>query len=177
MSEYEMEQLVADYGNDLYRFCIHLTGSIDQAEDLYQDTFVKVIQLRHKLNRDGNIKSYLMGIALNLWKNQLRKESRRTSLAPQADFEKTEMFITDLVDDPLKTYLDREMYQTLYEEVWSLPEKQRIVILLYYSQELSVREISHTLHIPKGTVLSRLASARKKLKERLEGKDDVKGYS
>ena len=54
-----------------YRFCLHLTGNTAQAEDLYQDTFLQMLQGREKIKPDGNVKSYLMGIALGLWKNQV----------------------------------------------------------------------------------------------------------
>ena len=61
MSSQEMEQIIQEYGDDIYRFCFHLTGSREEADDLYQDTFVKAIQIGHRLDRSGNIKSFLMG--------------------------------------------------------------------------------------------------------------------
>ena len=56
MSSQEMEQIIQEYGDDIYRFCFHLTGSREEADDLYQDTFVKAIQIGHRLDRGGNIK-------------------------------------------------------------------------------------------------------------------------
>ena len=80
MSSQEMEQIIQEYGDDVYRFCFHLTGSREEADDLYQDTFVKAIQIGHRLDRGGNIRSFLMGISVNLWKNRRKKDKRRREL-------------------------------------------------------------------------------------------------
>ncbi len=168
MSKQEMEQLVAEYGDDLYRFCIHLTGNPDLADDLYQDTFVKMVQMRHRLERSGNVKSYLMGVAVNLWRNNIRKENGRMRIAPQADFEVSEGQAADETQEPLNKVLKEERNRALSQAVGMLPENLRMVVLLHYSAECSARDISKILHIPRGTVLSRLSVARKRLKERLE---------
>lgn len=169
MSEQEMNQLIADFGDDLYRFCIHLTGNRSQADDLYQDTFVRVIQLRHKLNHSGNIKSYLMGIAVNVWKNCVRKEQRRGRIAPEKVYEDAVNYNAAEAKDPLESYLDGEVQIALWNAVRTLPDKQKIPVLLYYFQSVPVKEIAQILHIPKGTVLSRLAKARQNLKKEMEG--------
>ena len=87
MSSQEMEQIIQEYGDDIYRFCFHLTGSREEADDLYQDTFVKAIQIGHRLDRGGNIKSFLMGISVNLWKNRTKKDKRRRELIPEVSYE------------------------------------------------------------------------------------------
>ena len=58
----EIEKLVYEYGDDLYRFCHYLTSDKDLADELYQETFLKAVQLSHKLDRSGNCKSFLIGI-------------------------------------------------------------------------------------------------------------------
>lgn len=75
MSVEDMEEMINLYGDDLFRFCFHLVNNREEAEELYQETFVKAFQLRNKINRCGNVKSFLMGIAANLWKNALRKKA------------------------------------------------------------------------------------------------------
>ena len=69
----ELEQCIDEYGKDIYSFCRQITGSTQEGEDLYQDTFVKAIQIGHRLDRGGNIKSFLMGISVNLWKNRTKR--------------------------------------------------------------------------------------------------------
>ena len=107
MSSQEMEQIIQEYGDDIYRFCFHLTGSREEADDLYQDTFVKAIQLRHRLDSSGNVKSYLMGVAANLWKNQVKKQRRREEIVPEVSFEQTGWTIGEGTD-PLDDYMGKE---------------------------------------------------------------------
>lgn len=169
MSLEEMEEMIKLYGDDLYRFCFHLTNSRVSADDLYQETFIKAVQLRHKLDRSGNVKSYLMGIAANLWKNNLKKTKRRKEILPTVSFEEMQ-WETASTSNPLNECLEDELKNTLRQVVSNLPEKQRVVVILHYMQDYSANDISKILHIPRGTVLSRLAEARKTIKRKLEGK-------
>lgn len=169
MSSQEMEQIIRAYGDDIYRFCYHLTGSREEADDLYQDTFVKAIQIGHKLDRGGNIKSYLMGISVNLWKNRRKKDKRRKELIPEVSYEESEWVIGGSLD-PLGNILEQEVGRDVMNAVKCLPEKQRLVVLLHYTQDYTAGEIAGILHIPRGTVLSRLAKARQNIRSYLEGK-------
>lgn len=166
----EIEALVYEYGDDLYRFCCYLTSNRDHADELYQETFLKAIQLHHKLDRSGNCKSYLLGIAVNLWRNYQHKKMRRNVIFPEVDFEEHSSQIPDSNADLLETYLKKELLHEVKEAVCRLKDKHRLVILLYYVESLSVQEISTLLHIPKGTVLSRLAKARENLRKEMEEK-------
>ena len=56
----ELNNLIKQYGNDVYRFCVHLTRNHYEADDLYQDTFLKAIQVSHNLDCSGNIKLQLI---------------------------------------------------------------------------------------------------------------------
>ena len=170
MSTKEIEDLVYEYGDDIYRFCCYLTSNKDMAEELYQETFLKAVQLSHKLERSGNCKSFLMGIATNLWKNHIRKQNRRSEIAPEINYDEQIGQVKDMGADVLDDCIKREMIHELRKMVNYLPEKQRLAVLLYYAEDLSTEEIGHILHIPKGTVLSRLAGARENLKKEMEAK-------
>lgn len=166
----EIENLVYECGEDLYRFCCYLTSNRDLADELYQDTFLKAIQLSHKLNRSGNCKSYLIGIAINLWKNHTHKKMRRNAILPEVDYEDKINQLQAANTDLLEDYVEKELINEVRSAVNNLKEKQRLVVLLYYAESLSVNEISNILHIPKGTVLSRLAKARENLRKKMEEK-------
>ena len=71
-------------------------------------------------------------------------------------------------DDVEEVLLQEEERRLVQEAVGRLPEKLRIVTLLYYMEELSVKEIASTIRIPRGTVLSRLHKARERLRMELE---------
>lgn len=73
MKQEELEKYIYEYGRDLYSFCRHVTRSGQEADDLYQDTFLKLYELGEKLVIGTNPRSFLMGVALNLYRNHRRK--------------------------------------------------------------------------------------------------------
>ena len=164
----EIEELVYEYGDDLYRYCYHLTSNKELADELYQETFLKAVQLSHRLNRSGNCKNYLIGIAINIWRNLFRKKKRRNEILPEMDYSDYIESVTTDGSDILEDYIHKELTDKVKLLVAGLPEKQRIVVLLFYSESLSTEEISKILHIPKGTVLSRLPNARERIRKELE---------
>lgn len=166
MNTEETSRLIAEYGRDIYNFCLHLTMSKNEADDLYQDVFLKVMD---KVSDSGNPKSFLMGSALRLWQNKRRKAAWRHRLVPQDDL--SEDLSTAVT--PESEYLIKEEKKTVLKAVNSLKEPLRTVILLYYSADLSIDEIAKIMGVPEGTVKSRLYKARKVLKEKLEA--DING--
>lgn len=169
MKQSELEMCIAEYGKDLYSFCCYLTYSKMEADDLYQDTFVKVIELG-KIDVSNNPKSYLLSIAVRLWKNRKRKLERRRRALVSDTMEELEQ---EGKLQTKKSSLEQEMIQREQKEnvqhaVSGLPDKLRIVALLYYMEDRKVTEISEILHVPQGTVKSRLHKARKILREKLE---------
>jgi len=76
MEKQQLEKYIEEYGRDIYLFCKRLTGNKSTADDLYQETFLKLWELDN-VNDAENPKSYLLGIAANLWKNQYRKQMWR----------------------------------------------------------------------------------------------------
>ncbi len=170
MTVKEVENLVFEYGDDLYRFCFHLTSNLDLTDELYQETFLKAVQLSHRLDEGGNPKSYLMGIAINIWKNINHKRTRRNSILPEVDYEEMIEKVSDSHSDILEDYVEKELIIEMHKSVNKLSEKHRMVFVLFYAQEQSIEEISHILHIPKGTVKSRLSKARDIIRKEMEAK-------
>ena len=108
-----------------------------------------------------------MGIAANLWKNQWRKKKREQT---HISIEDTELFdLPSSDEEDLQVRLERkEIQQRLTLHIRTLPEKLKMVVYLFYAAEMRTEEIAETLHIPQGTVKSRLYLARAKLKNSLE---------
>ena len=77
MTEQELEMCVSQYGKDIYSFCKYLTGNSHEADDLYQDTFLKAVERKEKIDYEQNSKSYLLSIVLRVWKNKKRKYAWR----------------------------------------------------------------------------------------------------
>lgn len=172
MTKRELEEVITEYGKDVFHFCCFLTGNQMLAEDLYQDTFLKAVQVCKKLKRSDDIKNYFLGIAVNLWKNKVRVEKRRKEITPIVSVEHEYEQIKDVKHDVLNSIIQTEMEDTVMRVVAMLPFKLKCVVLLYYCEDLDAKEIAGILHIPYGTVLSRLSNARKMIKKEME----VYGY-
>lgn len=174
MTREEFEHMVIHTGPEVYAFCLQLARNREEAEELYQETMLAATERHRKIDRKSNPKSYLLGIAVGLWKNKRRKLARRNRICPQTtlDEQLAEVYPASEGQTPQDELVDmldaRERAKLVRRLVAELPEKQQFPIYLYYSRELSVEEIASALRIPKGTVKSRLHKARKILKERLE---------
>lgn len=170
----QIEELVTTHMDSVFQFCCFLTGNRRDAEDLSQDTFLKVMEIKHKFHWNEESRSdrnYLIGIAVNLWRNQQRKRSRRQRIAPMEPLSE----ITanpGTCSDIEEQMLDQELERLLRECISNLPDKQKVVIHMFYSARMTMEEIAGTLHIPKETVKSRLRLAKDQLRKRLE----VYGY-
>lgn len=169
MTIQELEQIIELYGKSIYSFCLQLTRNSVTADDLYQETWLIACRNIKKITYSKNVKSYLLSVAIGIWKNQKRKYAWRNRIAPQEELsENTAGTQPDMGGDTLLSYLDRERNQAVQEAVDRLDEKYRIPILLFYMEELSLKEIAAALGIPVGTVKSRLNCARKSLEKDLE---------
>lgn len=168
MTIQELEQCISFYGKDIYSFCIHLTNSRELADDLYQDTFLEVMKKIEDINSKANPKSYILSIAVRLWKNKQRKAAWRNRIAPICSDDSLTEVLVAAEDDLLEKVVSKEEYQMLWEAINRLSDHLRIIVLLYYMEELSVAEIAKLLSLPQGTIKSRLFKARKNLEKELE---------
>ncbi len=168
--------LIDTVGDDVYHFCCRLTRNRMDADDLYQDTFLKALEKQSRLETVYDMgqtesirrnRNFLMGIAANLWKNQWRKKKREQKHVSIEDTEFFELPSSD--EEDMQIRLERkEIQQRLTVHIRALPEKLKMVVYLFYAAEMRTEEIAETLHIPKGTVKSRLYLARARLKDNLE---------
>ncbi|MBO4695841.1 MAG: RNA polymerase sigma factor [Lachnospiraceae bacterium] len=173
MTKNELEQLIELHGNDIYRFCYHLTGCRDDADDLYQDTLCKVYEIgkRIKKTEDGPLlekeRNYCLGIAVRLYKNSYRKKTKQAEESLDDELKKfSEEPVSELRTEEIVE--KKEMQLKVRNSIRLLPLKQRTVIYLFYYAELSIKDISALLRIPSGTVKSRLNKAKSSLKNELE---------
>ena len=173
MNHLEFEQFVLDNGKDILRFCRMTCGSDESGDELYQDTMLRLLGKRYRLDSRQNVKSYALSVSILLWKNRKKKYANRNRLAPTDSVERMEEegspVITDSpVASPENIFLREEEKTAVRAAVSRLPEIYRLPILLHYSSDVSVQEIAEILHIPAGTVKSRMNTARQMLKKELE---------
>lgn len=168
MTKQELEICIRDYGKDLYSFCCQLTDCTQEAEELYQDTFLTAVERREKIEYRENPKSYLLSIAIRIWKNRKRKLAWRRRIAEIVPMEDREILLQGNSSLPEEEMLEQEEIAWVHRAVANLPEGLKLVVLLYYMEELSIIQIATTMKIPQGTVKSRLHRAKKMIKKELE---------
>lgn len=170
MTREEFEYLLTKYETDIYYLCIRLARNKDEADELFQDTWLSAMEQMENIDFTKNPKSYLMGKSILLWKGKKRKFARRQRIAPQIDTTEQlgEVYFVSESSSPEQMVLNKELAGCLKKEVNLLKDKHRIVVELYYAMNLSASEIASILKIPQGTVESRLYNARKILRSRME---------
>lgn len=166
-----LSELVNAYNQRLYGLLFRLTGRRDLAEDLLQETFLRMVRTIGQYEHSGKFESWLFRIAANLARDHLRRYKRRGVALSLED---------DRDDNPLsgslpagtpgpETCVDSdEAKQRLEAAVFELSDNDREIILLRHYSDLSFREIADMLALPLGTVLARGHRALRKLRERME---------
>ncbi len=169
--ESAIEILVARYEDRLYNLCFKLATNRHEAEDLFQQTWLKVLQ-RENTYAHKSFQNWLYTICLNTYRDAYRKNMRRSRL------------IADDADDMMKENaaasgsaeheaLSSINQAALMAKINQLPDKFRLPILLYYFEEFDYNESARALGLPVGTLKSRLNAAKKKLRMEMENETDV----
>jgi RNA polymerase sigma-70 factor (ECF subfamily) len=153
---------VGDHLDRLYRAAWALTGSREDAEDLVQETYAKVLARPRILRNEDDI-GYLLRALRNTFLNQKRTERRRLRPDPLPDE-------LGLVADPWAREPSEALEAAeLYAAVAALPENDRDVLVAVDITGLSYKETARALRIREGTVMSRLYRARQQVVRRLDG--------
>lgn len=170
MDMIQLEQCINEYGKEIYSFCCQITRNRQEAEDLYQDTFLKAVELGEKIHYEKNPKSYFISIALRIWKNRKRKYAWRKRIVGMVEFVEETVSEEDLGREASTEdiVIEKELREQVKMVVERLDEKYRIPVYLFYTLQFPIEQIGKIMKLPKGTVKSRLHKARKLLKQELE---------
>lgn len=151
------------YVDDVYKLALSFVGIKQEAEDITQTVFMKLIAKNIPLKQESE-KAYLLKMTVNLCKDYL-KSSQRKQFVSFDDLE-------NVVSDEYETdYDEKEIYSCLM----TLPEKDRVPLYLYYYEGYSYREIAKILKIGESAAAMRISRAKKELKSNWRiknGKDD-----
>ncbi|MGP8199985.1 MAG: RNA polymerase sigma factor [Limisphaerales bacterium] len=149
--------LVDRYQKPLFSYLASRVGSLPQAEEAAQESFVRAFLSLRKLRKPGSFYSWLLGIAGRVAKEQFRSELRRGQ-----DREAAETMML--------TAAGRDEDYPLEEAIAVLPENHRQVILLRYYEGLSCQEVASRLNQPLGTVTKTLSRAYALLRQELKAR-------
>jgi RNA polymerase sigma-70 factor (ECF subfamily) len=153
---------LGDHLDRLYRAAWALSGSREDAEDLVQDTYARVLARPRLLRNEADL-GYLLRALRNTFLNRKRTESRRLRPAPLPDD-------IDLVRDPNAREPEVALEAgEMYRAVASLPDDFRDVLVAVDVTGLSYKETAQALRLPEGTVMSRLYRARQQVIRSVEG--------
>lgn len=159
-----IDQLVSDHSKPLFGYGYRLTGSVADAEDLTQQTLMIAHQKLDQLRCSKSAKSWLCAILRSCW----LKSIRRNKPTPASHFE---MDLDEILEQKVdESTVDEILIQQAISE---LPDDYRLVLLMFYFEELSYQQIAEKLGVKMGTVMSRLSRAKDRVKRRLDGKTDL----
>ena len=154
----QIAQLVAEHHQAVYAYAFRLSGSQPEAEDLTQHTFMVAQEKLGQLREAERARSWLFTILRNRF---LKTRQQRRPVA-MADLGLSIEAIP--AEIPQEEEIDRERLQEALDE---LPDVFRVVVMMFYFEEYSYREMAEQLDLPIGTVMSRLARAKGRLRHEL----------
>lgn len=163
------EQIVKRYKDQLLNFVYRFLGNQEEAEDVVQETFLRLYRNRHAYTRVAKFSTWIYTIAGNLARTELRRRKRRRLFSlVDMGVEDKEYELSDDIFNPEK-HVDSVLQEELIQrEISKLSPKFREVIILRDVMELSYEDISKIIRVPIGTVKSRVNRARLRLQHRLK---------
>ncbi len=158
------EQIVTAYERRIYALALRSTGSEADAADLTQEVFLRAWRSLNSFRGESTVSTWLYRITMNICIDFSRKKAFQT--VPLADEEGTELPLPDtrVAYSPEAALEGRELSNELQTALGQLTEEHRQVILLRDVSGLSYQEVGKLLSLEEGTVKSRLARARRKLR-------------
>lgn len=153
--------IIKDYAEKVYKYAVKRTYSRDEADELTQEILFTAVREFPRLREENKFEPWLWGIASNVTK-RFRYGMGKQRAMYSYDMPEN-LFYEDKYFDE-----DDELYRSLREKIAMLSSIYRNVIILYYYDDLSTKDIAEKLAIPEGTVRWRLSEARKKIKKEYE---------
>jgi RNA polymerase sigma-70 factor (ECF subfamily) len=156
------ETIVRQHWRKVFNVAYKFVGRHEEAEDLTQDIFLKIFRSLGTFDRRANFQTWLISVSRNLcidYYRSVRKE--RETIDRQVTAE--EVGPVSLDAGPLVALEQRDLAELLRRALQSLPDSLRTAVVMRDIQELSYQEIAGRLHLPEGTVKSRINRGRKEL--------------
>jgi len=168
----------------VFRTLTRLTGPGAQVEDLAQEAFLRLYRALPEFRGDSTVSTYLYRIVVNVaqdeWKRRRKERTHRADEPAYAEDEPSawiESFAGDGLSEharnPEQRMADAQLQHAVEAAMQQLPEMERAVLVLYHQEEQSYEGIAAALGLPINTVRTHLHRGRKRLAEKLRGKQEV----
>ncbi len=145
---------IEKHSDMVYRLALARCASIENAEDIFQEVFLKFSEKLPKFNSEEHEKAWLIRVTINLTKNLNKSSWVRNTVELDENF----VGETETKDE-----------NEVFDKVMNLPQEYRTVIYLFYYEGYKVKEISEMMNKTEGTIKTWLFRAREQLKNELEG--------
>ncbi|MCL2298608.1 MAG: sigma-70 family RNA polymerase sigma factor [Firmicutes bacterium] len=156
------DDYISSHGRRLFGLCQKLCANREDAEDLYQETWIKAYRFFGRYDGEKDFEAWLTSICVNTYRDLLRRQKWKSLFVQFGTNEEKDFALSAIAAS------EEPDFAEVREAVNGLPDKYRIVTVLYYFNGLDVAKTSEILKIPAGTVKYQLHEARKLLRGRLE---------
>jgi RNA polymerase sigma-70 factor, ECF subfamily len=162
----EISELIDHYGKHLINLAYTYCKDWSLSEDIVQEVFISAYKNIDTFKGRSSYKTWLYAITINKSKDFLRKPFMKEPF-----FQRMKSKVKPVHPNPEEHVIQKEGQHGLAAEVMSLPIKYREVIILYYYDDLSTKEVAGLLNIPLSTAKTRIQRGRQVLRKQLEGGD------
>jgi RNA polymerase sigma-70 factor (ECF subfamily) len=162
-------EIVKRWERKIFALCFGMLNREDEAKDAAQETFISAYKNLSKFRGDAKVSSWLHRIAVNQCLTVKRRtKSRSESFLDEESNESERVFVAPVKSSPSRITEQNERLALVRQAVGALPEELRKVVIMKEFEEMTFQEISETLELPLSTVKSRLYTALKQLRMKLE---------
>ena len=169
-------ELIKLYESRVYNFAFRLCGKYDEANDVASETFIRLYNSLGNFRGDSSFITWLFRIATNVYLDERKRQRARPSQSLDEVMELEENSITKQLEDrgpqPHELAELSERSRILQQAISSLPDYQRMMIVMYHTEGQSYEQIAEALDMPIGTVKSRLNRARISLRDLLKSSQE-----
>ncbi|GFH43487.1 DNA-directed RNA polymerase sigma-70 factor [Lactococcus hodotermopsidis] len=160
----DLDKVVEEYADMVYRIAFVRMKNKNEADDIFQEVFLRLVKHHERIKDATHLKAWLIRVTINCCKKQydLAWHKKRVTMA-ETQFE------IELGNAQEVIFLADDVNETLMTMILNLSDDHKTVLLLFYFERYSIREISRLIEQSESTVKTRLSRARKALKKKMEG--------
>lgn len=163
-------ELVENYDSQVMNLALSVIGSYEDALDIYQEIFIKVLKALKGFRFQSDFKTWLYRITMNTCYTYIKKRQRQRERISTSVEDNPDLFLNQPGDDSQSadnSVMDDELSQVLKRAIDELPPKQKAVVVFRHYHDMKIREIAETMKLGEGTVKSYLFRAIQTLKTKV----------